>query len=655
MSRSTTTKSTKKTPEYTLTGVFALLILLCFPALGRMWDIDTRSLWITLGILAASLVAALILRRWKLSALPALVFCACLSYLSMQLLCRGDFTWFSDVGGPLHVFGACWILAIYLVLYALIGRVLPAVISGGALCLVFGVVDYTVQLFRGRPVLAIDITSISTALSVTESYEFSVTGLFVVGCVLAILSPLLIWSLLRGRERPKKAVNIALRVVSLAAACWYIYLCLNTSLVGGSGIHINWDENEFEDSAVMYFIVTAQKLNVEEPPGYSDEAVTEIMASVENDAPPSDARPNIIVVMNEAFSDLTQIGEFETNKPVTPFADSMRDETVHGYVYSSVFGGNTANSEYEFLTGDTMAFVPTGAAPYQLYINYETDSLISVLKAQGYETAAMHPYLASGWNRPQVYDLLGFDEVYFKDDFKNRGFLRNYVTDECNYDNVIRWFEEKSQSDAPQFFFNITMQNHGSYGFEGFEADVHILGHEGEFPLAEQYLSLLRITDEATREFIEYFEDVEEPTVILFFGDHQPNLDPGFYELLYGGHEGLTREETERKYATPFFIWSNLDIEPRDAGRSSMNYLASLLLEETGLQMSPYQSFLLQLSGEWPVINAQGAMDKAGAWHSLYDDVFTASESVNDYRILQYNHLMDPSGVRADVFGIDSD
>ncbi len=654
-------KEALKTPSGTLLGVFSMLLALALVTASASGAIELRDLVVTAGALIAFSALSYSAGRSErqlfrlLAALPLLCFAAVSCYAVVQLLSLGELTWFSESAGLLHLFGVAWLLALAFAFYALTGSLGFSVSALWSVSLVFGITNYTLQLYRGRPFLLIDLASIKTAMSVTDSYEFTVTPLFVTAAVLAVSSlGVMLWLCRLSRVPGRRPVRWGLRLLTAAAAAWYVWACLFTYMFAYSGIFINWDENEFEASSVMYFVVTAEKLNVAEPEGYSDEALDAIAEETPTNAS-NGVKPDIIVVMSEAFSDVSAIADFETNIDVTPFFDSLKgaENTITGTVYSSVFGGNTANSEYEFLTGDTMAFIPTGSVPYMLYVNYETDTLVSTLEAQGYTSTALHPYLASGWNRPSVYELYGFDEVYFKDDFENRSYLRNYVTDESDYENLIRWYEERPE-DEQVFMFNITMQNHGSYTFEDFEPTVTVTGHESAFPLAEQYLSLINITDSATRGLLEYFSNVDEPVILLFFGDHQPRLDDGFYDLLYG-HDAtqLTVEELEREYAVPFCIWANYDINGYDAGELSINRLSSLLLEAAGLEETTYQSFLSELSGSWPVVNANGAMDAEGTWHGLHDPVFIGDEGIMNYRILQYNHLFDPAGVRSDIFALN--
>ena len=131
--------------------------------------------------------------------------------------------------------------------------------------------------------------------------------------------------------------------------------------------------------------------------------------------------------MNEAFSDLSVLGEFETNTDYMPYIHSLTDNTKKGWLYMSVKGGNTANSEFEFLTGSSLYWLPVGSVAYQQYIRKDLPGLADQLGREGYRTIAMHPYYSSGWNRPKVYSLMHFDEMYFYKDFKDPEILRSYI------------------------------------------------------------------------------------------------------------------------------------------------------------------------------------------------------------------------------------
>ena len=160
------------------------------------------------------------------------------------------------------------------------------------------------------------------------------------------------------------------------------------------------------------FAMDLEYLAIDKPSGYNaDEAKEELAEYADAETETNQKLPNIIVIMDEAFADLKVLDEFYTNVDYMPFVHSMqngKENTVSGYLNVSVCGGNTANSEFEFLTGITMAFLPTGSIPYQQYIKQDIPSLASYLSGLGYQTYAQHPYLASGWNRDKVYEWMGF-------------------------------------------------------------------------------------------------------------------------------------------------------------------------------------------------------------------------------------------------------
>ena len=132
-----------------------------------------------------------------------------------------------------------------------------------------------------------------------------------------------------------------------------------------------------------------------------------------------------------------------------------------------------------------------------------------------------------------------------------------------DFEKLIELYENKDP-DQPMFLFNVTMQNHGGYSslINAPDELVHMSKGDYTSEYADNYLSLVRATDTAFSELIDYFSEVEEPTIILMFGDHAPNLPDGVYEALMGKSlEELSLEETQQRYTTPFVLWANYDIE----------------------------------------------------------------------------------------------
>ena len=219
------------------------------------------------------------------------------------------------------------------------------------------------------------------------------------------------------------------------------------------------------------------------------EKVEEITSKYTSDTvDPNKKRPNVIAVINEAFSDPQILGDIETNEDYMPFIhDLMKNgNCVSGTTYASIVGGQTANTEYEFLTGNSMAFLPKGTVAFQLYLRHAMPSLVTELKSEGYTgNSATHLQKARNYNRDKAYPLLGFDKFY---DYTNMGVpfvkMRNNATDQCTYDNITHDYEQQRKStDAPYFGYTMTIQNHSSYDvpFDNFD-DKRIVVENADAP-----------------------------------------------------------------------------------------------------------------------------------------------------------------------------
>ena len=247
-------------------------------------------------------------------------------------------------------------------------------------------------------------------------------------------------------------------------------------------------------------------------------------------------------------------------------------------MYSPVTGGGTASVEFEYLTGFSTIFQPPHTVAYQLYAEEGMPSLAALAGSVGYDSTAFHPYKSSGWNRPIVYEDMRFDHQLYEEDVTAPYLIRRYVSDQSDYETLYS-ITDRAEGD-PAFIFNVTMQNHSSYaqGWNNLEKTITLPTEQRTADTtAEQYLSLMRASDDALRDLIAHYEQSPEPTMIVFFGDHQPPLKNAFYEQLYGKPlDQRTTEEVLKQYATPFFLWTNYDIQEREDVVLSPNYLGVL-------------------------------------------------------------------------------
>lgn len=542
-----------------------------------------------------------------------------------------------------------WFSALFL--FGLTGRVSRALGIQTVFCIIYGLANYFVLEFRGAPIQPWDILSIGTAASVADNYEYKLDK-DALTALIGLLALLVMEFFLRagfprsGKKRRIWIARTALCLVTGLLCFGYTKMLHNEDFVQKK-LRL-YDKLftpttiQFKNGTVTAFLMELQYMSVEKPAGYSEDSAKEALASYETADVP-ERTPNIIVIMNEAFSDPAVLGQFSTNEDYMPFVHSLLDgaeDTVSGLLNVSVKGGNTANTEFEYLTGSSMAFLPYGSIPYQQYIKDETPSMASWLSDFGYRTVAMHPYRAAGWDRNKVYPLMGFDEMYFEEFYEDSALVRKYVSDEADYEKLIRIYEQKEPGE-PLFLFNVTMQNHSSYNdwadYDNFTPDITADGIDSD--VLSAYLSLMKLSDQAIEELVQYFSEEEEDTVIVFFGDHQPTdsvINP-ILKLNGTTSSALSPEEEAGRYQVPFFIWANYDIEEESGLNISANYLASRTLDAAGLPKPGYFSFLTELEKQVPVISANHVF--------LSDGTFSAADEqddlLNEYRTFQYYQLFE--------------
>lgn len=524
--------------------------------------------------------------------------------------------------------------AIFGLVYVFVGSIRWTTCIGMGLTLLYALIDHYVTVFRGTPVLLSDIFAIGTAKNVAANYSVPVELSVLQTLAIAVLFCVAVWRMRRA-STPRRCQFIT---ASLLLCSWLYGL----QLVGNS---FGFWQGNLEYSEWYYFCRTAGNAIVKRPTGYSSEALTRI--TEEYGGTKEEFRPNIIMIMNESFADLHDVGNFETNEDYLPFLHSLegKENTITGDLLVSTFGGGTATTEFEVLTGDTMAFLPYGSSPYQMYVKRALPGLVSGLAAQGYQTVSLHPYLATSWNRQQVYERLGFDTQLYEDAFgeDDTERLRSYVSDRSDYYKIFEVYRYKNPG-TPLFMFNVTMQNHGGYipdDSDNFTQTIHLTGeYAGKYPEVDEYLSLAKESDKAIEELLAYFSEVDEPTAIIFLGDHQPNVPSAFYDELLGDtDEDSSGAERQKKMVTPFFIWANYDIEEQQDVQISANYLTAFALDALGCSTSGYDALRLAVREQIPRINNAGYYLPDGSWNAM--ETVEPDTPLADYQMMQYAQLFD--------------
>lgn len=537
---------------------------------------------------------------------------------------------------------------LFLFVFFIAGRTSISMAICVAAIAIIGVGNYFVVMFRSNPIVPWDIYSFETAMSVADNYVFSVDWALAEHIAMFIL--MLIVGVRTNIRLNKKILRPILTVAMCIPAYFYISYLWQDNLERNTGLNdtlFNAKYMHSKDGFFVSFILDIHFLQIEEPKNYSDEYALSLLneQKVEKVETPEEL-PDIIAIMDETFSDPAVLGEFETNKDYMPFVHSiLRGEvanTISGYTDVSVLGGNTANSEFEFLTGNSMAFFPNGSVPYLQYIRDGISTIVPQLEEYGYTTYGTHPYRAKGWNREFIYDLMGFDYRYFQGSFPFEDKLRNYVSDEADFKSILEW---RNNTEGPFFMFNVTMQNHSNYGgdFDNFDPQIVAkFKNTSSNKYLNKYLSLMYETDQDVASLLSELSQSDRKTIVVFWGDHQPNdyvVRPIYKE--YGlDFDNQTLEQQQQRQKTPFFIWANYDIQEQTNVEISLNYLNILLFETAGLQLDEYQTFRKNLwQGQIPMMNAVGYRNDDGDLVEYDDAPEEIQNLLNEYQNIQYYRM----------------
>lgn len=565
-----------------------------------------------------------------------------------------------------------WI--VNLILISLFHWMKPALLFSASFVLILGIANYLVTMFRGYGIVLLDIYAIRTVATVAGNYSMEWKPCFVAGMAVGCLSVFLCFQLPGRQDRYFQKKTVVASLCGLLFSALFFFW-INTSATFFRGVsELSWDHGIgiHTYGYVLYFMANMGSCKEEPPKGYSPERAEEILSryrigreetgqsgatsldsleatglvtgeQAETLFVPESTRPNLIMIMNESFADLRVLGEdFTPTRDVMPFYDSLTENTIKGYAESSVYGGYTSISEFEFLTGCTKAFI--SGNPYLQYITRSLPSLISTIKEQEeyQEAVALHPYHPSGYNRNRVYPLLSFDRFLSLKDIQDPEFLRFYVSDAEDYRQIYRLYEDKP-SESRLCLFNVTIQNHNPYRANWYSEDpVELSGSYYDYSV-NQYLSLMKQSDQALQELVQYFEKESEPTLLVLFGDHQPRLPDGFY-----GHVmdklpvQFELEDAMKEHLVPYLLWANYDIPEQNREEvSSLNYLSTMVLQAAGLPMTDYHRFLMDMQQSVPSISASGYYDAQADVREINQADAETAKWLEEYAIVQYYYLFD--------------
>lgn len=561
-------------------------------------------------------------------------------------------------------------------------RKTPAILGVVAFAAI-GIAEYFVITFKSMPIQPGDLFALSTAATVAGSYTYELSGYCFLGLAAAAIGIVLIARIPRAIcERPprrddqtekserktKLPLSVDRRTALVAGAVLAGQTMISYYDTLGVKLH-TWKplDSYYSQGFLPTFISSAQKMVPPKPKHYDGRDTAALIkrmagrwtrgihgvANVDRAAAVTQfeqLKPSVICIMNESFADLSIFNGLGCGYRGPERFKAIDDAIMQGVSYMSAFGAGTCNSEFEFLTGHSMAYLGAGVYPFMTYNLAPTENLARQFKKLGYRAVAMHPNHASNWNRENVFTDMGFDEFLSIEDFAGAPQLCRKVTDAATYDKCL---EVLRQNNEPIFIHDVTMQNHSAYdtGLVPADQQVHLNLNGIEDKVVtwtNEYCSLMDASDKAFADFLDQLRELDRPVVVVMYGDHQPFFTDRYNDLYFTDEDEATH--TERIWQTRYVVWANYDVagnaQTSETLDTSIDNVGALALNAIGAPLTAYQRARLQNRKNMPSINVVGKQDANGTWHVPEAENMPSKLHEADDRLerMQYRKLFDHGG-----------
>lgn len=530
----------------------------------------------------------------------------------------------------------------------------------------FGAVTYFKLTMRGEPFLPWDLSQIQDLMDINGNISYKIPTSMIVSIILSIV--LIVFACFIKIPSWKKSKRILLgRLISAGISLLMFFLIIFGVFLSKPGSQsFGIYENPFGQSkyylkhgVITSFGTNARMLKVTVPEGYSKTAVLEITEETEENIPKeylfeesyaattTDVvkQPNIIFLQAEAFWDASELTYVEFDRELTPNLTRLSQEGASGRVFSPSYGGGTCDVEFEALTGFSMENLPSGSKPYQQYITKDTFSIAQFLRSEGYDTVGVHAYGSKFWNRNTAYPRLGFNDFISSDDTWNpRGIRRGFISDESFVQRIIQEYDARTTNGQPVFIHSVSMQNHSTYeaGRYPESEEVSILKapeelSEKAIESLQDYATGIFEMDAALGTLTDYLSSIDEPTILVFWGDHLNNITSNY--SIYETNDLIAPGDITDPYLfqTPLLIWSNYSDAKIDLGAVSSYYLSPLVMDMYGLEKPLFFEYLTE---QFPIYHGRSRGNVVNPDGTISDSMTDEQQEWFDkHAILQYDYL----------------
>ena len=515
------------------------------------------------------------------------------------------------------------ILGVSVLFFCIFNNLILAISLSSLVMLIVAIANYYKMLVVGEPIYPSDLSMISNIDEIIGYVKNLLSPTLIIGLIVVItLLAVLSFICRKGFKLTMKlrVIFFAIFVAYLASIFYYENSPLKP-LVNSTVYFTKWNQvNNYQQNGFLFgFITNLQNDLMIKNDHYTEANLQEIMdyytkkAEDYNQSADLSQQPNIITIVSESLSDPTVFNQLTFSEDPLPNLRQYLETYSSGHFLSPFKGNRTANVEFEYLVGFTNSLLLEGTIPFQQALSSkpEIPSFISFMDQLGYTSVAIHPNNAAFYKRSQVYPALGFDEFLSIDKMKHLDYIdsQKYVSDQSVFDEL---YAELEAADHPIFAYGLTMANHIAIFDQKFgENTIEVLDANGEHNTEmETYAEGLKQTDLALKEFITKIENYDEPTLVIFFGDHLINFQSDIHE-----QHGYIEKDTDALRAklffeTPLLIMSNMsDFQIENIADVSPIFIAPLILRELNLPLSPFYVFLLDLYEEFSVLHNNFKLD----------------------------------------------
>lgn len=393
--------------------------------------------------------------------------------------------------------------------------------------------------------------------------------------------------------------------------------------------------------------------NIHKPDNYSKDKAISILDNYKNIKEDNWGKPNIVIILSESFSDVTNIEEISFDKDVLKNIHEFdnKDDVLVTNTHVSTFGGSSVISEWEILTSSSNNFNPSGYIAYTAYYHDKNKDLIDkspniirILNNEGYITKYITPWASESYNSSGVYNLLGTKEVNYDLKGKKKGF---YLSDKEINKSIMK--ELNDNKDTPKLLVYATAENHMPCSKDKFKKyDIKVnkssLNKENT-DLIKCYAQGVYDADEALGELYREIKSFDKDTIVIFYGDHLPFItnDKGENAYLVPKYYNTKNEDLNnlRKYTTKAVIFSNyIDKLDNDTKYMNLNYLSSYVFANLDIKDNEYFKYVDSLKEIIPVFSKSYVYedDKIVYFKDLNKE---QRKSLDDFRNVQYYSFYD--------------